>query len=99
MRQDIKRTCKAADEDSKEGNFISETLPKGGEFELREAVGIEAVLGQRLMALGTSLMRLVAAQLVRVAGLAAHRCVRYSHLTGTLCADANCPTPLRFGDK
>jgi len=59
--------CKAPDEDTQQGDLIPEDDALGGlealAFGRREVFGVEAVLGQRLMALGTSLMRLVAAQL------------------------------------
>jgi hypothetical protein len=69
--------CKAPDEDTEQGNLIPEDDPLGGlqapAFGEGKVFGVEAMLGQRLMALGTSLMRLVAAQFegVGVSGLAA----------------------------
>jgi len=69
--------CKSSNQDTQQGYFIPKDDAFGGlqtsAFGKGEVFGVEAVLGQRLMALGTSLMQLVAAQLegVGVAGLTA----------------------------
>jgi hypothetical protein len=55
------------DEDTQQGDLIPEDNPLGGlqppAFGRGKIFSVEAMLGQRLMALGTSLMRLEAAQL------------------------------------
>ena len=62
--------CKTADEDTQQADFIPEDYALRGlqaaALGKGEIFGIKAVLSQRLMAPGTSLMRLVAAQLDRV---------------------------------
>ena len=91
-------TAKTPNQDTQESNFIPKDNALGGfqtlAFGGGKVIGIKAMLGQRLMALGTALVCLDGTQLecVGVTGLAAHQCVRHG-------AEAECvrfSVPPRF---
>jgi len=63
--------CKSSNQDTQQGYFIPKNNPIGGlqspSFGKWKFFGVEAVLGQRLMALGTALVCLEGTQLVAAA--------------------------------
>jgi hypothetical protein len=88
------------DEDTQQADLIPEDNAlrrlETPAFGKGEVFGVEAVLGQRLMALGTSLMRLVAAQLegVCIARLAAGL---FTPRTGCICSCRHDQSSFRAG--